>query len=104
MSETAFHFALTIHNILIKRHGYAKHALGHDEIQPVSDLPGDSWGGLGATLIDALDTMMIMGIVEEFKEARKVLETVDFSIDLQVSFFETTIRHLVCTEIEHLSL
>jgi len=75
-------------------HGYAKHAMGHDEIQPVSDLPGDSWGGLGATLIDALDTMMIMGIVEEFKEARDVLEKVNFATDLQVSFFETTIRHL----------
>jgi len=75
-------------------HGYAKHALGHDEIQPVSDLPGDSWGGLGATLIDALDTMMLMGIKDEFEEARKKLQEVKFDINLQVSFFETTIRHL----------
>ena len=75
-------------------HGYAKHALGHDEIHPVSDLPGDSWGGLGATLIDALDTMMIMGIKDEFKIARGKLQDVNFNIDLQVSFFETTIRHL----------
>eukprot|EP01084_Bolivina_argentea_P090830 163580_1 len=75
-------------------HGYAKHALGHDEIRPVSDLPGDSWGGLGATLIDSLDTLMIMQIKDEFKQAREQLQQVKFDIDLQVSFFETTIRHL----------
>lgn len=75
-------------------HGYAKFAMGHDEILPVSDLPGDSWGGLGATLIDALDTMMIMHIKEEFVEARANLMKINFDQDLQVSFFETTIRHL----------
>eukprot|EP01084_Bolivina_argentea_P148234 259199_1 len=75
-------------------HGYSKYALGHDEIQPVSDLPGDSWGGLGATLIDALDTMMLMGIKDEYKQARQVLQDLHFDIDLQVSFFETIIRHL----------
>ena len=82
------------HAFLHAWHGYVKHALGHDEIQPVSDLPGDSWGGLGATLIDALDTLMLMGIKEEFSEARKTLDNIHFDIDLQVSFFETTIRHL----------
>merc|ERR1712228_148519 len=75
-------------------HGYAKRALGHDELKPVSDLPGDSWGGLGATLIDALDTMMLMGIKDEFKEARNKLQDISFDTDLKVSFFETTIRHL----------
>eukprot|EP01083_Nonionella_stella_P289881 986443_1 len=75
-------------------HGYAKHALGHDEILPVSDVASDSWGGLGATLIDSLDTMMIMQLDEEFKVAREQLHQVKFDIDLKVSFFETTIRHL----------
>eukprot|EP00490_Sorites_sp_Unknown_P019823 CAMPEP_0114661062 /NCGR_PEP_ID=MMETSP0191-20121206/21574_1 /TAXON_ID=126664 /ORGANISM="Sorites sp." /LENGTH=197 /DNA_ID=CAMNT_0001892113 /DNA_START=226 /DNA_END=819 /DNA_ORIENTATION=- len=57
------------HSFLHAWHGYAKHAMGHDEIQPVSDVPGDSWGGLGATLIDGLDTMMLMEIKDEFNEA-----------------------------------
>ncbi|ETO08277.1 hypothetical protein RFI_29112 [Reticulomyxa filosa] len=79
-------------------HGYAKKAIGQDEAQHIHVLvnkkPGDSCGGLGATLIDALDTLMLMGLNEELEQARRNLEKINFNIDLQVSFFETTIRHL----------
>lgn len=42
--------------------GYTSYALGYDELQPVSKTGVDGLGGLGATVIDALDTAMIMGL------------------------------------------
>ncbi len=43
--------------------GYKKFAWGHDELKPVSKSYGE-WFGLGLTLIDALDTMWILGLKE----------------------------------------
>jgi mannosyl-oligosaccharide alpha-1,2-mannosidase len=42
---------------------YKKYAWGHDELKPVSKSFGE-WFGVGLTLIDALDTMYIMGLKE----------------------------------------
>ncbi|XP_072309337.1 endoplasmic reticulum mannosyl-oligosaccharide 1,2-alpha-mannosidase [Eucyclogobius newberryi] len=44
--------------------GYREHAWGHDELKPVSKSHAE-WFGLGLTLIDALDTMWILGLTEE---------------------------------------
>lgn len=41
--------------------GYRKFAWGHDELKPVSRSFSE-WFGLGLTLIDALDTMWILGL------------------------------------------
>nr|XP_031305411.1 LOW QUALITY PROTEIN: endoplasmic reticulum mannosyl-oligosaccharide 1,2-alpha-mannosidase-like [Camelus dromedarius] len=41
--------------------GYRKFAWGHDELRPVSRSFSE-WFGLGLTLIDALDTMWILGL------------------------------------------
>ena len=48
------------------------------------------------SMLDALDTMWIMGMKEEFKEAQDWLaENVDFDrVKSSVSFFETSIRAL----------
>ena len=43
--------------------GYKEFAWGHDELKPVSKSFGE-WFGLGLTLIDALDTMWILGLKE----------------------------------------
>ncbi|XP_031120045.1 mannosyl-oligosaccharide 1,2-alpha-mannosidase MNS1 [Ipomoea triloba] len=72
---------------------YEKYAWGHDELQPQSKNGVDSFGGLGATLIDALDTLYIMGLDEEFQKAREwVANTLDFNKNYDASVFETTIR------------
>ncbi|KAJ8770480.1 hypothetical protein K2173_017971 [Erythroxylum novogranatense] len=72
---------------------YEKYAWGHDELQPQSKNGVDSFGGLGATLIDALDTLYIMGLEEQFQRAREwVANTLDFNKDYDASVFETTIR------------
>lgn len=43
--------------------GYKDFAWGHDELRPLSKSYSE-WFGLGLTLIDALDTMWIMGLKE----------------------------------------
>ena len=40
---------------------YVEHAWGHDELAPVSKTGKDGFGGLGATIIDSLDTLLMMG-------------------------------------------
>lgn len=39
--------------------------------QPQTKNGVDSFGGLGATLVDALDTLYIMGLDEQFQKARE---------------------------------
>lgn len=41
--------------------GYKDFAWGHDELRPISKTYSE-WFGLGLTLIDALDTMWILGL------------------------------------------
>ena len=51
--------------------------------------------GLGLTLIDSLDTMLVMNLKEEFAEAKKwVEEELHFNVNKDVNLFETTIRVL----------
>uniref|UniRef100_A0A8C2GPH5 alpha-1,2-Mannosidase n=1 Tax=Cyprinus carpio TaxID=7962 RepID=A0A8C2GPH5_CYPCA len=74
--------------------GYKAFAWGHDELKPISKTHGE-WFGLGLTLIDALDTMWILGLKDEFAEARKWVETeLSFSKNVDVNLFESTIRIL----------
>ncbi|PQQ20424.1 mannosyl-oligosaccharide 1 2-alpha-mannosidase MNS3 [Prunus yedoensis var. nudiflora] len=55
--------------------GYKKYAMGFDELMPVSKHGVDGLGGLGATVVDALDTAMIMGADEVVSEASLWIET-----------------------------
>uniref|UniRef100_A0A672Z1N1 alpha-1,2-Mannosidase n=1 Tax=Sphaeramia orbicularis TaxID=375764 RepID=A0A672Z1N1_9TELE len=74
--------------------GYKDHAWGHDELKPISKSFGE-WFGLGLTLIDSLDTMWILGLKEEFAEARAWVEKdLSFDKNVDVNLFETTIRVL----------
>ncbi|KAG7240821.1 hypothetical protein INR49_023395 [Caranx melampygus] len=74
--------------------GYKSDAWGHDELKPISKSFGE-WFGLGLTLIDALDTMWIMGLKEEFEEAKTWVEKeLTFNKNVDVNLFETTIRIL----------
>ncbi|XVE71909.1 hypothetical protein DITRI_Ditri10aG0189000 [Diplodiscus trichospermus] len=72
---------------------YEKYAWGHDELEPQTKNGVDSFGGLGATLVDSLDTLFIMGLKEQFQRAREwVANSLDFNKDYEASVFETTIR------------
>ncbi|KAF7687532.1 mannosidase, alpha, class 1B, member 1b [Silurus meridionalis] len=74
--------------------GYKEFAWGHDELKPISKSYTE-WFGLGLTLIDALDTMWILGLKKEFEEAREWVAThLSFGKNVDVNLFESTIRIL----------
>ncbi|KAI4148007.1 MAG: hypothetical protein L6R39_002926 [Caloplaca ligustica] len=76
--------------------GYKKYAWKEDELAPIRGGHATTFGGWGATLVDSLDTLWMMGLKEDFEEAIKALEEIDFSkprLD-QLNVFETTIRYL----------
>jgi hypothetical protein len=74
--------------------GYVHYAWGADHLLPVSK-KSDEWFGLGLTLIDSLDTLLLMGLMEEFDHAENwVLNHLSFDKDVKVNLFETTIRVL----------
>jgi hypothetical protein len=55
--------------------GYQQHAWGHDELKPISGRASDNWGGIGCTLVDSLDTLWLMGMKDEFDEAKRYAHT-----------------------------
>ncbi|KAJ8908480.1 hypothetical protein NDN08_005189 [Rhodosorus marinus] len=75
---------------------YVKHAWGKDELAPLSRVGVETFGGCtGITIVDAADSLYIMGLKEEFEKARSWIAGVDFNcVDEDVSAFETTIRSL----------
>uniref|UniRef100_A0AC35GN67 Alpha-1,2-Mannosidase n=1 Tax=Panagrolaimus sp. PS1159 TaxID=55785 RepID=A0AC35GN67_9BILA len=74
--------------------GYKKYAWGKDQLMPISG-GTQEWMGCGLTILDSLDSLLIMGMDNEFSEARQwVSESLDFEKDRFVSLFETTIRVL----------
>lgn len=67
-----------------------------DELEPVSGGKRNPFGGWAATLVDALDTLWIMGMKDDFLEAVDAVDNIDFTktnLD-EVNVFETTIRYL----------
>ena len=74
---------------------YKKYAFGKDELLPRSKRGHDNWGGMGTTLVDSLDTLWLMGMKEEFQEARDWVQSqLSHDRPRAVSVFETTIRSL----------
>lgn len=76
--------------------GYKEFAWGHDELKPKSGGSKDPFCGWAATLVDALDTLWIMNLKEEFAEAVKAVAKIDFTTTrrAEIPLFETTIRYL----------
>ena len=75
---------------------YREHAWGKDQIKPIS-AGFESFSlknhHLGLSLIEALDTLWVMGLDDEFQEGVKwVKHELDFDVDGEVSVFETSIR------------
>src|SRR5437763_14128743 len=75
---------------------YRQHAWGKDQINPIS-------GGfesfplkdhhLGLTIVEALDTLWVMGLEEEFRDGVEwVKASLHFDVDGEVSVFETSLR------------
>jgi len=80
--------------------GYAKHAWGKNEVRPVS-LRGHTASifgsaSMGASIVDSLDTLYIMGMTDEYQKARDWVESdLDFNkMNGDISVFETNIRYV----------
>ncbi|KAJ2250478.1 hypothetical protein GGI13_004012 [Coemansia sp. RSA 455] len=76
--------------------GYKQYAYGADEIDVVNKVPKTTRNGWGATLVDALDTLWIMGMKDEFWKARDFVAKLDFRKDggQLTKVFETNIRYI----------
>jgi hypothetical protein len=75
--------------------GYTEYAWGCDELKPQSMKCDNGWGGIGIQLVDALDTLWLMNMTDEFYKARDwCRDQLDHNIQKSVSVFETTIRSL----------
>nr|CAD2206147.1 unnamed protein product [Meloidogyne enterolobii] len=84
---------------------YMENAFPHDELMPLSckgrqrgvtpsrgDVD-DALGNFSLTLVDTLDTLVVLGEFDEFESAVKLaIEQISFDSDLTVSVFETNIR------------
>ncbi|KAH8905992.1 seven-hairpin glycosidase [Coniochaeta sp. PMI_546] len=75
---------------------YRRYAWGYDELRPLSRSRVDTLGGWGVTLVDSLDTLWIMGLDDEFREAVQAVGFIDWndSTASSCSLFETNIRYL----------
>ncbi|KAJ7824748.1 glycoside hydrolase family 47 protein [Mycena olivaceomarginata] len=76
---------------------YKEFAFGHDDLSPVSKGFSDGRNGWGASIVDALPTMAVMGLEDIFEEAVNFSSQIDFSKSQTsdtVSLFETTIRYI----------
>lgn len=73
--------------------GYLEHAYPYDELRPLTCDGVDTWGSYSLTLIDALDTLIIMGNYTEFQRVVNIItDTMTFDANTNVSVFETNIR------------
>jgi mannosidase alpha-like ER degradation enhancer 2 len=75
---------------------YKQYAWGHDELKPLSKGQHDWYSkSLLMTPVDALDTMMLMGLTDEADKTREFIATnLSFDQDIEVKNFEITIRLL----------
>ena len=76
--------------------GYKKKAWTQDELTPVSGKFRNPFNAWGATLVDSLDTLWMMGLKDEFEEAVEAVKNIDFTTSPRndIPLFETVIRYL----------
>lgn len=76
--------------------GYKKEAWGQDELRPVAGGYKSPFCGWAATMVDSLDTLLIMELQDEFMLALTELKNINFTHTegCRINLFETTIRHL----------
>ena len=73
---------------------YRKYAWGADHLKPLTRTT-QNWFHVGLTILDSLDTLILMGMKDELEDAAKWTEdTLTFDIYRDVNCFEMTIRAL----------
>ena len=65
---------------------YLEHAYPYDELRPLSCDGVDTWGSYSLTLIDALDTLAVIGNYSEFNRVYSLLaQRTNFDVNINVS-------------------
>ncbi|KAM5534000.1 hypothetical protein V8D89_012320 [Ganoderma adspersum] len=96
-SDAATHRQNVKNIFLTSWDAYMEYAYPHDDLTPISKSWTDGRNGWGASLVDALSTLAIMGETDLLEQAVNHTATVDFTRDHSgstVSVFETTIRYI----------
>ncbi|XP_020489190.1 mannosyl-oligosaccharide 1,2-alpha-mannosidase IA isoform X2 [Labrus bergylta] len=77
---------------------YKRYAWGKNELRPLTRNGhiGNMFGGLrGASIIDSLDTLYIMGLMEDYNDAKEWVESsLDLNSNGEASLFEVNIRYV----------
>jgi mannosidase alpha-like ER degradation enhancer 2 len=101
--RTSEQFATAVRSAFVHAwRGYTTYAHGHDELKPLSRSPRNWYAQpfwrpqpLLMTPVDALDTMILMGLTDEAAATREYIAThLRFDRDIYVQGFEITIRLL----------
>ncbi|XP_071997782.1 mannosyl-oligosaccharide 1,2-alpha-mannosidase IA [Engystomops pustulosus] len=75
---------------------YKQYAWGLNELKPIQKQGHSSnlFGNIqGATIVDSLDTLFIMGMKDEFNDAKEWVDKhLEFNVNAEVSVFEVNIR------------
>ena len=65
---------------------YLDHAYPYDELRPLSCDGVDTWGSYSLTLIDALDTLAVIGNYSEFSRVYSLIaQRTNFDVNINVS-------------------
>ncbi|KAM8846172.1 mannosyl-oligosaccharide 1,2-alpha-mannosidase IA isoform 2-T2 [Synchiropus picturatus] len=77
---------------------YKQYAWGKNELRPLTKNGhiGNMFGGLrGASIVDSLDTLYIMGLMEEYNDAKEwVKSNLELTSNGEASLFEVNIRYV----------
>ncbi|GMH33547.1 hypothetical protein BSKO_01381 [Bryopsis sp. KO-2023] len=72
---------------------YMQNGFPKDDLRPISCVGSNSQGGMALTLLDVLDTLIVMNRKEDVHRAIDLIKThVSFDLNARVSMFEVTIR------------
>ena len=72
--------------------GYLDHAYPYDELRPLTCSGMDTWGSYSLTLIDALDTLAVMGNHTEFRRVYNLLSESKNNFELKPMFLKECLR------------
>ncbi|KZT32445.1 seven-hairpin glycosidase [Sistotremastrum suecicum HHB10207 ss-3] len=75
---------------------YEKYAWGYDEVLPISVGSTNNFNGWGVSIVDSLDTLLLLGLGPQFDRAMDHINALNFTQSQHdvAPFFETTIRYL----------
>uniref|UniRef100_A0A674P3D8 alpha-1,2-Mannosidase n=1 Tax=Takifugu rubripes TaxID=31033 RepID=A0A674P3D8_TAKRU len=93
---------LTLQMMKFAWDNYKLYAWGKNELRPltknghIGNMFGEFSGGLrGASIIDSLDTLYIMGLMDEYNDAKEWVKTsLDLNSNGEASLFEVNIRYV----------